>query len=322
METLFVTRDSWLKQKENTLSITINGKTRSLPIEKISHLVLLGEARLNSRLLTLCGKHGVRLSVFDFHGYFKGAFEPLDQNPSGKVKLAQSQFVENREHRLALAKEILRGAFHNMRGNLQYYQYRGNKELKSPLTDLRTIERKIHKAKDSSGLMGYEGNFRQCYYSAWKTVDPKLGFGKRVRRPPNNPINCLISFLNQLTYTVVRHEIFKTHLEESFSFLHAPGMGRPSLSLDLAELFKPVLADTLIFKMVRKKMVEENWFDQQDGVCLLTETGRRHVAEQFSKKLEEPYQEKSYRQWIYREALSIERHVLGMEEYESFKKKV
>jgi CRISPR-associated protein Cas1 len=51
---------------------SIGERTRSLPIESISHLVLLGEARLNSRLLTLCGKHGVRVSVFDFYGYCIG----------------------------------------------------------------------------------------------------------------------------------------------------------------------------------------------------------------------------------------------------------
>lgn len=170
--------------------------------------------------------------------------------------------------------------------------------------------------------MGIEGNLHQWYYAAWKEIDPALDFGKRVRRPPDNPINCLISFLNQLTYTVVRHELFKTHLEQSFSLLHAVGMGRASLSLDLAEPFKPVLADMLIFRMVRKGMLADNWFDQKEGVCLLTETGRRHVSEQFALRLEERYQERTFREWVYREGLGIERHLLDVAEYESFKRRV
>ncbi|MFP4308153.1 MAG: CRISPR-associated endonuclease Cas1 [Desulfococcaceae bacterium] len=116
-----------------------------------------------------------------------------------------------------------------------------------------------------------------------------------------------MSFLNQMVYTAVRHEAFKTHLDQSLSWLHSPSSGRASLSLDLAEPFKPVLADALIFRMARRRMVKDNWFDERDGVCLLTDVGRRHVAEQFSTRLEEPVQGRSYREWMYREALNLER---------------
>ena len=169
--------------------------------------------------------------------------------------------------------------------------------------------------------MGIEGNLHQTYYAAWREIDERLDFLPRVRRPPNNPINCLISFLNQLVYTTTRHETFKTHLEETLSFLHTPSTGRFSLSLDLSEPFKPVLSHALIFKMVKKNMLNDNWFDQKEGVCLLTETGRRNVAEQFATRLEEQYQNHTYREWVYREALNLERHLMDIAEYTSFKKK-
>lgn len=322
METLFISREAQLRQRENTLSITIDGKTRSFPIEKIRHLVLLAETRLNSRLLTLCGKHGVRISVFDFYGYCKGAFEPTNPNPSGKVKLAQAQALLNDSERMSLAREIVRGAAHNMRANLLYYRYRGKDELNGAIAEMDKLMQKIGQACDTETLMGIEGNLHQHYYAAWPLIDPALAFTPRVRRPPNNPINCLLSFLNQLTYTVCRHELFKTHLEETFSFLHSPSLGRSSLSLDLAEPFKPILTDAVIFRLVRRNMLAKNWFEQHEGVCLLTEVGRRNVAEQFSLRLEEIYQERSYREWIYREALALERHVLGVAEYESFKRRV
>jgi len=322
METLFIARDAQLKQHENTLQIKLGDTVRSLPIEKVAHVVLLGESRLNSRLLGLCGKHGVRLSVFDYYGYFKGAFEPYDHNPAGKVKLKQAELLLNDPQRLSVAREILRGAALNRIANLKYYQYRGNEAVLPAIKTMQTLFTKLNTAPDTSTLMGIEGNLHQAYYTAWKQIHSDLDFGKRVRRPPNNPINCLISFLNQLTYTVVRHEISKTHLEETFSVLHAPGYGRASLSLDLAEPFKPVLTDMLIFRMVQRRMLDSSWFDQQEGVCLLTETGRRHIAEQFSLRLEEQYQDHTFRYWIYREALMLEREVLGVSEYESFKRRV
>jgi CRISP-associated protein Cas1 len=319
VETLFIAREARLKQRDNTLAVTLDGKIRSFPIEQVGHIVLLAESDLNSRLLTLCGKNGVRLSVFDYYGYYKGSFEPIARNPSGRVKLAQAALLLDPRRRLALAREVVRGAAHNMRANLLYYRYRGNEALKAPLTDMQRLEDRLHTAEDSAELMGFEGQMHQAYYSAWKLIDPGLDFGPRIRRPPNNPVNCLLSFLNQLTYTVVRHELSKTHLEETFSLLHSPANGRSSLSLDLAEPFKPLLTDGLIFRLVRRSMVNDSWFEQHERICLLTETGRRNVAEQFSIRLEERYRDHSYREWLYREALAIERHVLDVAEYESFK---
>ena len=322
METLFVSRAARLKREENTLAVVLDGQKRSYPIEKVRHIVLLAESDLNSRLLCLCGQYGVRVSFFDYYGYFKGAFEPIASSPSGRVKLEQAKSVFDDAKRMPLARELVRGAAHNMQANLLYYLYRGHSSLDAVLEEMNDLVRRIAKAGDTATLMGLEGNLHTAYYAGWKHVDPLLDFGRRVRRPPNNPINCLISFLNQMTYTVVRHEAFKTHLEETLSWLHAPSSGRSSLSLDISELFKPVLTDTLIFKMVRKKMLADNWFEQHDGMCLLTEIGRRYVAEQFSVRLEEVYKDRSYREWIYREALQIERHVMGVAEYESFKRKV
>ena len=322
METLFVTRDAQLKQHENTLQIRFDKQVRSLPIEKLSHIVLLSESRLNSRLLGLCGKHNVRLSIFDYYGYFKGTFEPRAGNPSGQVKLKQAQLLLDDRRRLAVAREIVRGAAHNMMANIKYYQYRGNHRLKPTLAKMAKLLSQLARCGTTAEIMGIEGQLHLWYYDAWKIIDPALDFGTRIRRPPNNPINCLISFLNQMVYTVVRHELSKTHLEETFSLLHAPGYGRASLSLDLAEPFKPILSDMLIFRIVKRNMLNESWFNQQDNVCLLSETGRKHIAEQFSIRLEEHYKGRSFREWIYREALGIEREVLDVAEYEAFRRKV
>lgn len=322
METLFISRETHLRQHENTLQITLGNQKRSLPIEKLSHIVLLSESRFNSRLLSLFGKYNVRLSVFDYYGYFKGAFEPYNRNPAGKVKLQQAKLLLDDVRRTSVAREIVRGAAHNMLANLRYYQYRGNEDMQKPVADMKKLLPMITRAKTTEILMGVEGQLHQYYYGAWPAIHPGLAFGKRVRRPPNNSINCLLSFLNQLVYTIVRHEISKTHLEETFSLLHAPGHGRASLSLDIAEPFKPVLTDMLIFRMVGRGMLSESWFEQHDNVCLLTEIGRKNVAEQFSLRMEEKYQGRTFRNLIYREALALEREVLNVNEYESFKRRV
>jgi CRISPR-associated protein Cas1 len=322
METLFISREAKLKRKENTLFVTVNGRTTPFPIEKVRHLVLLADSSLTTKLLCLCGQHGVRLSIFDYYGYCKGTFEPVAQNPAGRVKLAQAALVLDNEKRQAIARELVRGTAHNMRSLLAYYQYRGNTAVKPMLKSMDALTTKIAATQDSATLMGIEGNLHQHYYSAWQHIDKRLDFGKRVRRPPNNPINCLLSFLNQLVYTVARHEAFKTHLDESFSFLHSANQSRSSLSLDLAEPFKPILSHALIFRLVRKNIMQDNWFEQQDGVCLLNDTGRKHIVEHFATRLEEQRAGCSYRSWLYQEALNIERHILGVAEYQAFRIKL
>ncbi len=94
------------------------GVDNTRPLLDGSRQFRMGKGRLNSRLLFLCGTHGVRISVFDYYGYFKGAFEPVDQNPSGRVKLEQARSILDEAERLSIAREIVRGAAHNFRAHL------------------------------------------------------------------------------------------------------------------------------------------------------------------------------------------------------------
>ena len=85
---------------------------------------------------------------------------------------------------------------------------------------------------------------------------------KRVKRPPDNPINALISFGNTLLYTKTISAIYQTHLNQSISFLHEPTEQRFSLSLDLSEVFKPIIVFKTIFELVNtKRLTVEKHFD-------------------------------------------------------------
>ena len=136
-------------------------------------------------------------------------------------------------------------------------------------------------------LMGLEGNARSWSWAPGEYIDARLNFGARVRRPPNNPINCLLSWFNGLCYAAMRHAIAQTHLDGCLSFLHAPAAARHSLALDLAEPFKPVLTDILIFEFVLRGQMDDAWFQQEDGVCRLSETGRRRTLEMWTTKIEQ-----------------------------------
>ncbi len=76
-------------------------------------------------------------------------------------------------------------------------------------------------------------------------------------------INSLISFVNTLIYTKVLGELYRTQLNPTISYLHEPGERRFSLSLDLAEVFKPLIGDRLIFSLLNRNQITENSFTKE-----------------------------------------------------------
>lgn len=322
METLFLTRGVRLSRKDNTISIYCPTQKirRAVPVETLKQIVVAGATDLNSDLITFLGKAGVRVSFLDYYGYFSGSLEPANPHASGKVHLKQAEKILNLETRLSVARLLIMAGLKNCVNNLKYYQYRGNMQLSDWIQGMEHALTQIESAKTPEILMGYEGQARQYYYAAWGEIDPRLNITKRTRRPPGDAINALISFLNSLVYVTCRHELSKTHLDVTLSFVHSPQQVRASLALDLAEVFKPVLTDRLIFKLIRKRQITEADFEQHAGACLLTEKGRRLVLEAFSEQLDQQRLGDlvGYKQLILREAFKIEAHVLDMKPYEAY----
>jgi CRISPR-associated protein Cas1 len=321
MDTLYISKDAKIQSDSRTLLVkTADGGRARFPIETLKHVVITGEAGLTSDVIALCARNDVRVTVLDWFG---NAVGPLSSPSSGAVHLAQARHALDPDLRLALAKTIVVNAIANLRANLRYRAYRGASELKTAIEKLKELEEKAHPANSVESLMGYEGNARAWYYEAWKIVDPRLDFGARVRRPPNNPLNCLISWFNGLIYSSMKHQIATTHLDQTISFLHSPEEQRSSLALDLAEAFKPHVVDGLIFQIVLRDELDPAWFHENEGVCRLSETGRRHTLEKWIARTEaDKDDEYSFKDLFRRQALSLERHVLGIEKFEPFVRKV
>lgn len=324
MDTLFITKDARLEREDSTLLVRVDGEPkRRIPIKSIQHVVVAGEAGLTTAVLALLGQNGVRVSILDWNGNVSGTFEPLGKPAAAVVRLAQAKHASTHDLRLNLARLIVEGSLSNITANLRYRSYRGNSSVLPAIAAISEMTKKITTAKTIEELMGYEGNCRAWYFDSWKLIDQRLDFGPRRRRPPNNPINCLISWFNALAYSATRNEISKTHLDDCLSFLHSPSEARHSLALDLSEPFKPAIVDTLIFELVLRDEIEDSWFNQEDGVCRLSEFGRKKTLEKWVVKLDVSADGKpSFRTLIRNEALAIERHVLGISSYLPFKRKV
>src|SRR5699024_12117165 len=97
--------------------------------------------------------------------------------------------------------------------------------------------------------------------------------------------NAFISFGNSICYTAVITEIYKTHLDPTVRFLHEPSTKRFSLSLDIAEIFKPLLVDPVIFKLLNRRQIKLSNFKFMDEMVLLNETGKTKFIQEGVDKL-------------------------------------
>lgn len=139
-----------------------------------------------------------------------------------------------------------------------------------------------------------------------------------------NEINTLISFVNSLIYTTVLSEIYKTQLNPTISYLHEPGVRRFSLSLDIAEIFKPLLGDRLIFSMLNRGQITKKDFTEGLNYMHLTKEGSRKIAREMNERLAKTIRHKtlqkdvSYRYLIRLECYKLIKDLTEEKPYEPF----
>lgn len=148
--------------------------------------------------------------------------------------------------------------------------------------------------------------------------------GGRSYRPPLNEINALISFGNMMCYSQCLRAIHQTQLNPLISFLHQPGERRFSLSLDLAEIIKPILVDRVIFKAVNKREIQPSDFETGLNSVTLKPNGKKKFVQAFENRPGETIKHRtlnrnvSYKHLIKLECYKLVKHLLGMEEYKPF----
>lgn len=260
-ESYYIYSSGNLTQKDNTLRFkTFDGVTKDLPIENIKEVYLMNEVSVTSKLLSLFSKYGVTVHFFNHYQFYIGSFCPKESKLAGQLLIQQALTYSDYSNRLSIAQEFINSASFNIYRNLRYYNGRG-KDVSAYMRNIESYRKNISNTKTIEELMGVEGNIRQEYYKAWNVIiDQNIEFNKRVYHPADNMINSLISFVNTLVYTKTLSEIYKTQLNPTISFLHQPGTRRFSLALDVSEVFKPLIADRLIFSLLNRKQITEDSF--------------------------------------------------------------
>ncbi len=290
MKTRYIFSMGELKRKDNSIVFRSEKGNVYLPIEDTRELYCMNEVTVNTKFLDFIAKAGITIHFFNYHGNYSGTFYPKEQLISGDLTIRQS--LAYAEKRIVIAKAIVQGIADNIHEVLYHYYRHGKKDLKPFLDWLK---------KDVSGLLAKELHIKQIlsiegqiwsrFYDSFQYFLPKdFILNKRVKRPPDNPINALISFGNTLLYTKTISAIYYTHLNQSISFLHSPREGRFSLSLDLSESFKPIIVFRTIFDLVNNRRLQvTKHFDKDLNYALLNEAGKKIFIEAFENRLNESF---------------------------------
>ena len=227
-----------LTRKDNSLCFRKDEKNVYIPIENTKEIYCMNEVSINTKLLDFLGQNHVVIHFFNYYGGYSGTFYPRAQYMSGRLLIKQVESFK--QNRMSIAKAVVKGIGSNIYEVLYHYYKHDKKEVKGTVDWIKKeFYADVEHAEHIKALLAVEGELWMRFYADFRYFLPEdFIMNKRVKRPPDNPMNALVSFGNTLLYTKTISAIYRTHLDQRISYLHEPSEARFSLSLDLSESFR------------------------------------------------------------------------------------
>lgn len=318
----------FLTKKDFSILFENPEKKMYIPVEAATVISVYSDIILSSDFIKFAADHWLTLRFHDKHGEYVGSFFPSYQKMSVKTTIAQSLLYSDKQKRLQLAKKIIIAGTQNIKSNIQYYNRRyDNINLSDNIKALSEFKKLMNEADSIEHLTLTEARMRETYFSCFDSILHADGFKfeRRSRRPPKNEVNAMISFGNTILYGYIADVIQKTDLDIRIAFLHSANRRSQSLNLDIAELFKPVIVDRLIFSLINKHIIVANkhFTANDDGSVLLNRESKSVFISAFKDKLSQKIDVKgeklSYAQLISREVWNLRGYILQGDKYTPFK---
>lgn len=286
---LYVTaQGAWVGKDKGRLEITKKGEhLASARLLDVSQLCLYGNVQVSTQALRELFAHDIPTCWFSYGGWFSGMASGL---PSKNVELRRRQVIVLSQGGAQIARQVVAGKIRNQRTLLR----RNTRERDDLVLDsLRRLAEQALSAIVAASLLGIEGTAARLYFQAFPTMlreDKRLpgtafSFEGRRRRPPPDAVNCLLSYLYGLIVKELTVTCWAVGLDPFVGFYHRPRFGRPSLALDLAEEFRPLIADSVVLQLVNNGEIAGGDFIVRAGGVTLTASGRKAVLAAYERRM-------------------------------------
>ncbi len=256
-----------------------------VPLVRLDHIVAWNGVDLSDDLLHRCAADGRSVTWVTRNGRFLGRVSgPQPGNPL--LRLAEFRAYECPERRSGIARAIVAGKLHNYRQLLLRSARDATGDRQSQLRDIAQRHAvalaDLGSATALPEVLGIEGRAARDYFQGLELLAPGTMAG-RTRRPPLDPVNCLLSFGYGMLRVAVHGALEQVGLDPYLGYLHGIRSGKPALALDLMEEFRPLLVDRLVLTLVNREQLKRTYTETLPGGAVqLTDDGRRFFLEQWS----------------------------------------
>ena len=250
----------------------------------LSHIAVFGNVDVGSALLRECFDRGLPVLWLTTGGWLSGYAIGM---PPGNVALRMRQHRAAAVGALDVARAFVAGKIRNQRTMLRRH---GGPEARDAVDQLAPLARQAESADGPEALLGIEGTAARLYFSRFGLMlraDLGFAFADRNRRPPRDPVNALLSFAYAMLAKDATIALLAAGLDPYVGLYHRPRFGRPSLALDLAEEFRPLIADSVVLKAVNNGEIDASGFVSRGGAVALTAAGRRRVLATYERRMQE-----------------------------------
>lgn len=249
----------------------------------VSQINVIGNAQVTTQLLRECFRREIPVLWFSYGGWFSGMAEGL---PSKHVELRRRQVGVAYQAGLPVARRFVEGKIRNTRTLLRRNSRARDDRV---LASLKDLAGSALTAPNLGSLLGIEGTAARLFFGQFSTMlrdDFGFDFNGRNRRPPKDPVNCLLSFLYALLVKDLTAATYGVGFDPYLGFFHRPRFGRPALALDLAEEFRPLVAESTVVNLINNGEIKQIDFVVRAGGVALTQAGRRRVIQAYERRVD------------------------------------
>ncbi|WP_218079675.1 CRISPR-associated endonuclease Cas1 [Anthocerotibacter panamensis] len=268
------------------------GLVQQVPLPLLDRVLIFGRSHLTLDATRACLKRGICVAYLSRQGWLYGSLRPLARG-MGRLWSLQKVLASDDIRSLDLARTLVAAKIHNQRVLLQRLGRRRLVEENGfAIEVLEYLERRAAQATDLQALLGFEGAAAAQYFPALgrQITHGEFLLTHRVRRPPTNPMNALLSFGYSLLWNHLRALVELSSLDPYQGHLHVERSDHLALVSDLIEPFRAPIVDALVLMLVNTRVLSLECFEYKEGACLLNDRGRRLVIEQFERRMGESIQ--------------------------------